>query len=184
MRIQYALRFTCLADWGPKVDVVVFCFLDLASNYEPPDSLAEWLEVGEQPVYSGFDSLPLEEPEKMTNIILQALEITRQRVVINRGWGGLGNLAEPSDSVYLVDNCPHDWLFQRCSAVVHHGVAGTTAAGLKAAVTDNAIFLGSLTSVNDPVTHFWLIFSVLFSVQPQLYHSLGTSHFGGRGCMP
>ncbi|CAL2269438.1 unnamed protein product [Prunus armeniaca] len=71
---------------------------------------------------------PLEEPEKMTNIILQALEITGQRGVINRGW-----VAEPSDSVYLVDNCPHDWLFQRCSAVVHHGVAGTAAAGLKAA---------------------------------------------------
>ncbi|CAL9014793.1 unnamed protein product, partial [Prunus brigantina] len=109
----YALRFTCLADWGLKVDVVVFCFLDLASNYEPPDSLAEWLEAGEQPVYIGFDSL---------------------RSVINRGWDGLGNLAEPSDSVYLVDNCPHDWLFQRCSAVVHHGGVGTTAAGLKAAL--------------------------------------------------
>ncbi|CAL2242391.1 unnamed protein product [Prunus armeniaca] len=81
-----------LRDWGPKVDVVVFCFLDLASNYEPPDSLAEWLEAGEQPVYIGFDS-----------------------------WGGLGNLAEPSDSVYLVDNCPHDWLFQRCFAVVKEG---------------------------------------------------------------
>ncbi|CAL2250995.1 unnamed protein product [Prunus armeniaca] len=64
----------------------------------------------------------------MTNIILQALEITGQRGVINRGW-----VAEPSDSGYLVDTCPHDWLFQRCSAVVHHGVAGTTAAGLKAA---------------------------------------------------
>ncbi|CAL8077840.1 unnamed protein product [Prunus armeniaca] len=122
-----------LRDWGPKLDVVGFCFLDLASNYEPPDSLAEWLEAGEQPVYIGFDSLPLEEPEKMTNIILQALEITGQRGIINRGWGGLGNLAEPSDSVYLVDNCPHDWLFQRCSALVHHGGVGTTAAGLKAA---------------------------------------------------
>ncbi|CAL9008784.1 unnamed protein product [Prunus brigantina] len=44
-------------NWGPKVDVVVFCFLDLASYYEPPDSLAEWLEAGEQPVYIGFDSL-------------------------------------------------------------------------------------------------------------------------------
>ncbi|CAL2269729.1 unnamed protein product [Prunus armeniaca] len=140
-------------DWGPKVDVVGFCFLDLASNYEPPDSLVEWLEAGEQPVYIGFGSLPLEEPEKITNIILQALEITRHRGIINRGWGGLGNLTEPSDSVYLVDNCPHDWLFQRCSAVVHHGGAGTTAAGLKAAVTDNAISLGSLTFVNDSVTH-------------------------------
>ncbi|CAL8990604.1 unnamed protein product [Prunus brigantina] len=78
----------------------------------------------------------------MTSIIIQALEITGQRGVINRGWGGLGNcnlhiflfsMAEPSDSVYLVDNCPHDWLFQRCSALVHHGGVGTTAAGLKAA---------------------------------------------------
>lgn len=120
-------------DWGPKIDVVGFCFLDLASNYEPPDSLVKWLGGGETPVYVGFGSLPLQEPEKMTDIILQALEITEQRGIINKGWGGLGNSVEPNDSVYLVDNCPHDWLFQRCSAVVHHGGAGTTAAGLKAA---------------------------------------------------
>ncbi|CAB4271515.1 unnamed protein product [Prunus armeniaca] len=67
----------------------------------------------------------------MTSIILQALEITGQRGVINRDWGGL--VAEPSDSVYLVDNCPHDWPFQRCSALVHHGGAGTIPASLKAA---------------------------------------------------
>ncbi|XP_068316834.1 sterol 3-beta-glucosyltransferase UGT80A2-like isoform X1 [Pyrus communis] len=120
-------------DWGPKIDVVGFCFLDLASNYEPPEPLVKWLEAGDEPVYIGFGSLPLQEPEKMTDIILQALEITGQRGIINRGWGGLGNSVEPSDSVYLVDNCPHDWLFKRCSAVVHHGGAGTTAAGLKAA---------------------------------------------------
>ncbi|XP_004304803.1 PREDICTED: sterol 3-beta-glucosyltransferase UGT80A2-like [Fragaria vesca subsp. vesca] len=120
-------------DWGPKIDVVGFCFLDLASNYEPPDSLVKWLGAGEQPVYVGFGSLPLQEPEKMTNIIIEALKITGQRGIINKGWGGLGNSVETTDSVYLVDNCPHDWLFLRCSAVVHHGGAGTTAAGLKAA---------------------------------------------------
>ncbi|POO03020.1 UDP-glucuronosyl/UDP-glucosyltransferase [Trema orientale] len=120
-------------DWGPKIDVVGFCFLDLASNYEPPDSLVKWLEAGEKPIYIGFGSLPVQEPEKMTKIIVQALEITEQRGVINKGWGGLGNLEEPKEFVYLLDNCPHDWLFPRCSAVVHHGGAGTTAAGLKAA---------------------------------------------------
>ncbi|PON45473.1 UDP-glucuronosyl/UDP-glucosyltransferase [Parasponia andersonii] len=120
-------------DWGPKIDVVGFCFLDLASNYEPPDSLVKWLEAGETPIYIGFGSLPVQEPEKMTKIIVQALEITEQRGIINKGWGGLGNLEEPKEFVYLLDNCPHDWLFPRCSAVVHHGGAGTTAAGLKAA---------------------------------------------------
>ncbi|KAG8648352.1 hypothetical protein MANES_09G183500v8 [Manihot esculenta] len=118
-------------DWGPKIDVVGFCFLDLASNYEPPNSLVEWLEGGDPPIYVGFGSLPLQEPEKMTQIIVTALEETGQRGIINKGWGGLGNLAEPKEFVYLLDNCPHDWLFSRCKAVVHHGGAGTTAAGLK-----------------------------------------------------
>ncbi|XP_017626236.1 sterol 3-beta-glucosyltransferase UGT80A2-like [Gossypium arboreum] len=120
-------------DWGPKIDVVGFCFLDLATNYEPPESLVKWLEAGPKPIYIGFGSLPVQEPEKMTQIIVDALEQTGQRGIINKGWGGLGSLAEPKDSVYLLDNVPHDWLFLQCMAVVHHGGAGTTAAGLKAA---------------------------------------------------
>lgn len=120
-------------DWGPKIDVVGFCFLDLASNYEPPESLVKWLEDGEKPIYIGFGSLPVQGPEKMTEIIVQALEMTGQRGIINKGWGGLGNLKESKDFVYLLDNCPHDWLFLQCAAVVHHGGAGTTAAGLRAA---------------------------------------------------
>ncbi|VFR00533.1 unnamed protein product [Cuscuta campestris] len=121
-------------DWGPKIDVVGFCFLDLASKYEPPESLVSWLRAGQKPIYIGFGSLPVQEPEKMTKIIVEALQRTGQRGIINKGWGGLGNLAEPKDFVYLLDNCPHDWLFLQCSAVVHHGGAGTTAAGLRAAV--------------------------------------------------
>nr|GMD69117.1 sterol 3-beta-glucosyltransferase UGT80A2-like isoform X1 [Ipomoea batatas] len=120
-------------DWGPKIDVVGFCFLDLASSYEPPESLVSWLNAGPKPIYIGFGSLPVQEPEKMTQTIVDALQRTGQRGIINKGWGGLGNLAEPKDSIYLLDNCPHDWLFPQCSAVVHHGGAGTTAAGLKAA---------------------------------------------------
>lgn len=46
-----------LADWGPKVDVVGFCFLDLASTYQPPESLVKWLEAGPKPIYIGFGSL-------------------------------------------------------------------------------------------------------------------------------
>ena len=91
----------------------------------------------------------------MTQIIVGALEITGQRGIINKGWGGLGSckflhslvslcglvcyisskywesclhvwlhllflssVAEPKESIYLLDNCPHDWLFPRCAAVV------------------------------------------------------------------
>lgn len=46
-----------LSDWGPKVDVVGFCFLDLATNYEPPETLINWLKSGPKPIYIGFGSL-------------------------------------------------------------------------------------------------------------------------------
>uniref|UniRef100_A0A804ML81 sterol 3beta-glucosyltransferase n=1 Tax=Zea mays TaxID=4577 RepID=A0A804ML81_MAIZE len=119
-------------DWGPKIDVVGFCFLDLASDYEPPETLLRWLGSGDSPIYIGFGSLPIPEPDKLTRIIVQALEISGQRGIINKGWGGLGNLEESKEFVYVLDNVPHDWLFLQCKAVVHHGGAGTTAAGLKA----------------------------------------------------
>nr|GMC76278.1 sterol 3-beta-glucosyltransferase UGT80A2-like [Ipomoea batatas] len=44
-------------DWGPKIDVVGFCFLDLASNYVPPESLLKWLKDDQKPIYIGFGSL-------------------------------------------------------------------------------------------------------------------------------
>ena len=47
----------------------------------------------------------------------------------HRGWAGLGEGFELPDSVMLLDDVPHDWLLPQCSAVVHHGGAGTTAAG-------------------------------------------------------
>jgi hypothetical protein len=49
--------FSWCADWGANIDVVGFCFLDLASNYEPPESLLKWLEAGQKPIYIGFGSL-------------------------------------------------------------------------------------------------------------------------------
>lgn len=53
-----------------------------------------------------------------------------------QGWGGLGEGLEagalPGGVLLLDKPCPHDWLFKRCTGVVHHGGAGTTAAGIKA----------------------------------------------------
>ncbi|CAN0830368.1 Sterol 3-beta-glucosyltransferase UGT80A2 [Linum grandiflorum] len=126
-------------DWGTKLDIVGFCFLDLVTNYEPPTALKDWLGSGDAPIYIGFGSLvsffvsPVQKPEKMTEAIIKALELTGQRGILNKGWGGLGNLAKPEKNVYSLDSCPHDWLFIRCKAVIHHGGAGTTAAGLRAA---------------------------------------------------
>lgn len=49
--------FFFFVDWGQKVDVVGSCFLDLASNYQPPEPLVNWLNAGPKPIYIGFGSL-------------------------------------------------------------------------------------------------------------------------------
>ncbi|KAL7177638.1 hypothetical protein ACSBR2_030908 [Camellia fascicularis] len=53
-------------DWGHKVDVVGFCFLDLASNYEPPQELVDWLKAGPKPIYIGFGILvKIDDPSRI-----------------------------------------------------------------------------------------------------------------------
>lgn len=66
-------------------------------------------------------------------MIFDAVKMTGKRALVSKGWGGLGadDLGKP-EGVFMLGNCPHDWLFKRVSAVVHHGGAGTTAAGIAA----------------------------------------------------
>ncbi|KAF9601601.1 hypothetical protein IFM89_020517, partial [Coptis chinensis] len=120
------------SDWGVTVDVVGFCFLNLGAKHLPDTQFLEWIQGGSMPIYIGFGSMPLEDAKKITLVILEALKDTGQRGIIDRGWGDLGIFLEVPDNVFLLEDCPHDWLFPQCAAVVHHGGAGTTATGLRA----------------------------------------------------
>ena len=64
--------------------------------------------------------------QDLTKHIFKALAHTGQRAIIGKGWAGLGKIKdEPTPPhVLLVDSVPHDWLFPRCSAVIHHGGHG------------------------------------------------------------
>jgi hypothetical protein len=66
-------------------------------------------------------------------LIFEAVKMAGCRALVSKGWGGFGSNADCPDNVFMLENTPHDWLFPRCSAVVHHGGAGTTAIGLKCA---------------------------------------------------
>ena len=69
----------------------------------------------------------------MADLVLGALARSGQRGLLSSSWGGMDKDALP-DSVRVVSSIPYAWLFQRMAAVVHHGGAGTTAAGLAAGV--------------------------------------------------
>ncbi|KAF8596221.1 glycosyltransferase family 1 protein [Ceratobasidium sp. AG-I] len=120
-------------DWMGHIDVVGFYFLNLAKTYVPPLDLEEFLNAEDPPIYIGFGSIVVDNPQEITQFILDALSDTGVRAVVSAGWGGLDvdMIKKAAPNVFLVDCVPHDWLFERVSAVCHHGGAGTTAIGLK-----------------------------------------------------
>lgn len=119
------------ADYPRHVHVTGYWFLDQISNWQPPSDLVRFLEAGAPPVYIGFGSMSGTKAQERANIVLEALAQTGQRGILASGWGGLKASDLPT-SVFMLEQAPHDWLFPRVSAVVHHGGAGTTAAGLRA----------------------------------------------------
>jgi hypothetical protein len=105
--------------------------LPAPSSFTPPDDLVRFLEDGPPPIYVGFGSIVVDKPTKLTKIVFEAIVRTGQRALVNKGWGNIGaGEAEIPDNVFMVGSVPHDWLFKHVSCVVHHGGAGTTAAGL------------------------------------------------------
>ena len=120
-------------DWGEDVHVTGYWFLDEDTSWTPPPALIDFLDRGPAPIYVGFGSMGSRKPEETADMVLQALAQTQQRAMLISGWGGLRKAALP-DTVYMADSIPHAWLFSRVAAVVHHGGAGTVAAGLRAGV--------------------------------------------------
>jgi sterol 3beta-glucosyltransferase len=118
------------ADWNGSTTVTGYWFLERRDDWRPPDSLTNFLASGSPPVYVGFGSLAGWTPEGVVAAAIAALQKTGQRGVLATG-GGRIPPGLPAD-VYAIESAPHDWLFPRTAAVVHHGGAGTTAEGLRA----------------------------------------------------
>jgi UDP:flavonoid glycosyltransferase YjiC (YdhE family) len=73
----------------------------------------------------------------LTEVVAAAVKQARFRAVVQAGWAGLGPFDD--DDILPVGDVPHDWLFPRMAAVVHHAGAGTTGAGLHAGVPAVAV---------------------------------------------
>jgi len=114
-------------DWGPNVHLTGYWFLD-EPEWEPSEDLAEFLAAGPAPVYVGFGSMVPKDREMTDLAVRAALKLAGVRGIVQ------GDPAGSDENVLAVRDVPHSWLFPRMAAVVHHGGAGTTAAGLRAGV--------------------------------------------------
>ena len=118
--------------WNDDTFVTGFWF-DKPEEWSPPAPLATFLQAHPKPVYIGFGSMATKNPQATLQIMVDALKQAEQAGIIYSGWAGL-QASDLPDNILLIEGAPHSWLFPRMAAVIHHGGAGTTAAGMRAGV--------------------------------------------------
>jgi sterol 3beta-glucosyltransferase len=133
------------ADWRAQKLMSGWWFLDSGNDYTPPPELIDFMK--HRPVYIGFGSMKgnPEFCQTLSTLAIRSLQLAGVKGVLLGGWAGLTRAtldtsteegkqlyAWAEQNVFEIDSCPHDWLFPQCAAVVHHGGAGTLAAGIRA----------------------------------------------------
>jgi len=120
------------ADWNEHIHMTGYWFPE-NKHWQPPSDLLAFIKAGSPPVFIGFGSMPIKDPQRITNVILEALKQSGQRGILHIGWGGLGNQSLP-DYVFKIDYAPYNWLFPQMAMLIHHGGSGTTAHGLRSGI--------------------------------------------------
>ena len=127
------LIFQPSKEWGDNIQTVGSLIIENESNFTPSKELEDFIKNGEPPVFIGFGSMKdLNSFTKTFEIISEAVTKTKQRAVIGLGWTKNSFSGVLPDNIFLIENIPFSWLFPQMKLVVHHGGAGTTAAGLNA----------------------------------------------------
>lgn len=126
-------------DWDTATTTMTgYWRLEDPAQWAPDAALAAFLAgAGGPVVYIGFGSMTALEPAALAAIVLPAVREASVRAVLQLGWSGdfasdASTRAGAGADVFYLDAAPHAKLFPLVAAVVHHGGAGTTAAGLAA----------------------------------------------------
>jgi UDP:flavonoid glycosyltransferase YjiC (YdhE family) len=119
-------------DWPTNHHITGYWFPASSSAGKPDGAVVDFVDDGAPPVYVGFGSMADPEPERLADVLREALRRTGQRAIVATGWARLP--MESSDRILVVESVPHEWLLPRVAVAVHHGGSGTTGATLRAGV--------------------------------------------------
>lgn len=118
-------------------DGVAFSFTQtgymlLRTKDKLPEYVESFLNNGKPPVYIGFGSNPVAQPEKFARIFNSVAKATNQRLIISKGWAQLPE--ENASDILFVDEIPFNLIFPRLAAIVFHGGTGTMASAARAGI--------------------------------------------------
>lgn len=117
--------------WGGLRPFVGTLTLQLATDAD--EEVASWIAEGRPPIFFGFGSIPVESPADAIAMIGAACAQLGERALVSAGWSDFSDVPD-IEHVKVVGAVNYAAIFPACRAVVHHGGAGTTAAGLRAGV--------------------------------------------------
>jgi UDP:flavonoid glycosyltransferase YjiC (YdhE family) len=117
------------AEWNGRRPFVGALTLEWTAGTD--NEVASWITAGKPPIYFGFGSTPVQSPAETVAVIADACAELGERALIYSGNGGSEPPSHP-DHVKLVGQVNYTRILPMCRAAVHHGGAGTTAAGLRA----------------------------------------------------
>lgn len=98
-----------------------------------PDEVESFLALGAPPVYVGFGSVPAGDADRLLDLVLESAACLDVRTIVPASWVSAAGRDIPTGCL-AVGHVPHDVLFPRLAAVVHHGGAGTTTVAARAGV--------------------------------------------------
>lgn len=98
-------------------------------DFTPPPELTAFLDAGPPPVYVGFGSMAGMDGQHLAATLITAL--SGHRALFYPGWSGMDDIELP-ENILRIGATPHDWLFPRTAAVIHHGGSGTTHSATRA----------------------------------------------------
>ncbi len=132
------------AHWNGQRPFVGTLTLELAT--EADSDVMSWIAAGTPPICFGFGSIPVESPAAMIAMIAGACAEVGERALVCAGWTDFGDVPQ-YDHVKVVGAVNYATIFPSCRAVVHHGGAGTTAAGLRAGVPTLVLYMADVQMI-------------------------------------
>lgn len=135
------------ADWKASASLTGFCFHETRTAagsiqptpYSPDRKLSTFLESGPAPFYAGFGSMVTRDPDVLAAAVVEAAQQAGVRLILSPGWGRVVPRAALPADVFVLEECPHSWLFPRVQAAIHHGGAGTTATTLRHGIPSTVV---------------------------------------------
>lgn len=107
--------------------------LTMGMSTEADDEVASWIAAGPPPICFGFGSTAVDSPAETITMIGEACAELGERALVCSGKTDFSG-GKHFDQVKVVGVVNYSAVFPACRAVVHHGGAGTTAAGMRAGV--------------------------------------------------